>query len=197
MVVDDPVCRRRRRSPSAVNTIGASPGRWRSLRDVAMARPAVQPAVTTGLAVASGGAAWWLLTVPGAHPRVAGALACALAYWRCRRFGTRVPQDLLAAPHELVDYREGREANLAVIRRQGGLQLEIDRWWQGQDRKTHQVLAAHVPLLLHAAPRRVLVVGVGAGQTPASILTHDIERLDCVEIEPAVFDPDGTASYSV
>ena len=105
-----------------------------------------------------------------------------------RLLATRIPQDLLAAPHELIDYREGREADLAVISRQGTLQLEADRWWQGQDRKTHQVLAAHVPLLVHPAPRRVLIVGVGAGQTPASALTHPIERLDCVDIEPAVFD---------
>jgi spermidine synthase len=31
-------------------------------------------------------------------------------------------------------------------------------------------------------------VGVGAGQTPSRFLFHPIEGLDCVEIEPAVFD---------
>ena len=192
MVVDDPVLAGVGVGRmSAVNTIGGIAGSL-AIGFAALPRLGLQTSLllTTGLAVASGGAAWWLLDRAGRpSTRVAGALACALAWLALPPLlGTRVPQDLLAAPHELVDYREGREANLAVIRRQGGLQLEIDRWWQGQDRKTHQVLAAHVPLLLHAAPRRVLVVGVGAGQTPASILTHDVERLDCVEIEPAVFD---------
>jgi hypothetical protein len=41
---------------------------------------------------------------------------------------------------------------------------------------------------LHPEARRVLVVGVGAGQTPARFLLHPIERLDAVDIEPAVFD---------
>jgi spermidine synthase len=66
--------------------------------------------------------------------------------------------------------------------------LESDRWWQGQDRKTHQIVAAHLPMLLHPDPRRVLVVGAGAGQTPSRITLYPIERLDCVDIEPAVFD---------
>ena len=192
MVVDDPalagvgVGRM-----TALNTVGGIAGSL-LIGFVALPRLGLQTSLllTTGLAVASGGAAWWRLdrAVRPARRAVA-ALACATAWLALPPLlGTRIPQDLLAAPHELVDYREGREANLAVILRQGALQLEIDRWWQGQDRKTHQVLAAHVPLLLHPAPRRVLIVGVGAGQTPASALTHDIERLDCVEIEPAVFE---------
>jgi spermidine synthase len=146
--------------------------------------------LTTGVAVAAGAATWWVLD-RGGRPalRLAAIGGCALAWLGLPyAMSTRVPEDLLAAPHELVDHREGREANLAVIRRRGTLQLEADRWWQGQDGKTHQVLAAHVPLLLHEHPRRVLVVGVGAGQTPASVLVHDVERLDCVDIEPAVFD---------
>ena len=192
MVVDDPLLAGVGAGRmTALNTIGGIAGSL-VIGFVALPRLGVQTSLllTTGLAVASGCAAWWRLDRT-ARPatRAAAAFACALAWLALPPLlGTRIPQDLLAAPHELVDYREGREANLAVILRQGTLQLEIDRWWQGQDRKTHQVLAAHVPLLLHPAPRRVLVVGVGAGQTPASVLAHDIERLDCVEIEPAVFD---------
>jgi len=64
----------------------------------------------------------------------------------------------------------------------------IDRLWQGQDQKTHQIVAAHLPMLLHPRPRRVLVVGIGSGQTSSRFLDYDIERLDCVDIEPAVFD---------
>ena len=74
--------------------------------------------------------------------------------------GTRVPQDYLARGGALLDYREGLESNLGVLREERARVLVIDRWWQGQDRKTHQIMAAHLPMLLHNHARRALVVGV-------------------------------------
>ena len=65
--------------------------------------------------------------------------------------------------------------------------LQIDRLWQGRDARNHQVVAAHVPALLHPDPRRVCVVGLGVGQTASRFLMHGAERLDCVDIEPALF----------
>ncbi len=100
---------------------------------------------------------------------------------------TRIPADFLGEREELVDFREGYGSNLAVIRQDRGLQLEINRWWQGRDRKTHQVMAAHVPMLLHPEPKRVLLVGVGTGQTAARFLLYPIDRLECVDIEPTIF----------
>jgi spermidine synthase len=66
--------------------------------------------------------------------------------------------------------------------------LEIDRWWQGEDRRNHQSVAASVPMLLHPDPRSVLVVGVGTGQTSARFLEQGVETLVAVDVEPAVFD---------
>jgi spermidine synthase len=124
--------------------------------------------------------------------RAARALAAvALAVWLALPFatGTRLPDDFLAGPGEtLVAAYEGRLGNLAVLRSGGATTLEIDRWWQGSDRRSHQALAAHVPMLLHADPKAVLVVGAGTGQTAARFLAHPIERLDCADLEPAVFD---------
>ncbi|MBL8915967.1 MAG: spermidine synthase [Archangium sp.] len=52
-----------------------------------------------------------------------------------------------------------------------------------------QILAAHLGILTHPGKvKRVLLVGVGAGITAGSLLAHDIERLDVVEISPAVVD---------
>ena len=48
-----------------------------------------------------------------------------------------------------------------------------------------QKFIAHVPLLLHPAPRRALVVGWGAGATAAAAALYPLESLECVEIEPA------------
>ena len=146
--------------------------------------------LTSGSALSAGFVAWWALDGRSRRASRLLAIAAGTAAWLAipRLLPTRLPADFLAAREILVDYREGLEANLAVVRKQRALQLEADRWWQGQDRKTHQIMAAHLPMLLHPRPQRVLVVGVGAGQTPGRILHYRPERLDCVDIEPAVFD---------
>jgi spermidine synthase len=52
-----------------------------------------------------------------------------------------------------------------------------------------QILAAHLGVLTHPREvKRVLLIGVGAGITAGSLLTHPIERLDVVEISPAVIE---------
>lgn len=52
-----------------------------------------------------------------------------------------------------------------------------------------QVLAAHLGVLAHPREvKKVLLVGIGAGITAGSLLAHPIERLDVVEISPAVLD---------
>ncbi|MBI4861650.1 MAG: fused MFS/spermidine synthase [Candidatus Riflebacteria bacterium] len=49
-----------------------------------------------------------------------------------------------------------------------------------------QLLLAHLPLLLHPAPRNVLVIGIGSGVTAGAALTHPIDRLEAVEISQGV-----------
>ena len=48
-----------------------------------------------------------------------------------------------------------------------------------------QKMLAHLPLLLHPAPRRALTVGFGSGGTSYSMSLHGID-VDCVEIEKSV-----------
>ncbi|MCE9667996.1 fused MFS/spermidine synthase [Myxococcus stipitatus] len=58
----------------------------------------------------------------------------------------------------------------------------------GSDVET-QVVAGHLGALLHARePKNVLLVGAGAAITAGSVLAHPVERLDMVEIAPAVID---------
>ena len=145
--------------------------------------------IITAIGVASGCFAWLYLGNGSQRWRIAAALV-AIALWLALppSLATRIPADFLAARDRLVDYREGALSNLAVVRSEGVLQLEIDRWWQGENRKNHQIMAAHLPVIAHPDPRRVLVVGVGTGQTAARFLMHDIDYLDCIDIEPAIFD---------
>jgi predicted membrane-bound spermidine synthase len=50
-----------------------------------------------------------------------------------------------------------------------------------------QSLSGHLGMLLHPRePKNVLLVGVGSGVTAGAVLTHPIERMDIVEISPAV-----------
>lgn len=140
----------------------------------------------TGASIAAGALAW----LPRAPRRRAAivvgatvALWLALPAW----LPTRLPADLLAPRDRLIDHACGYGAYLAAVRERDVRRLEIDRWWQGEDRKTHQVMAAHLPLLLCAHPADALVVGVGAGQTPSRCLMHDLRHLDVVDVEPALF----------
>ena len=147
--------------------------------------------VCTALSLLAGIGVWTFLARGGSVLGRLAPAAAAIAVWASVPGVThvRVPETYLADPGQLIDHREGLESNLAVVRGASGQHvLEIDRWWQGQDRKTHQIMAAHLPMMLHPGPRTVLVIGVGAGQTPARFLMYPIERLDCVDIEPRVFD---------
>src|SRR4030095_3874866 len=47
-------------------------------------------------------------------------------------------------------------------------------------------MLAHLPMLLHPAPRQVLVIGFGAGGTSWSMSLYNLERLDIVECVPGV-----------
>jgi spermidine synthase len=56
-----------------------------------------------------------------------------------------------------------------------------------QDMAT-QTLMAHLPLLHHANPRTVMVLGLASGITAGEILHYPIERLDVLEISPQVVE---------
>lgn len=100
---------------------------------------------------------------------------------------TNLPASFLGRNGQLLDYAEGHSATLATVKVEGVVQLEIDNLWQGIDTKGHQIMAAHLPALLHNNPQDVLVIGVGVGQTAGRFLIHAIASLDCVDIEPVIF----------
>lgn len=96
----------------------------------------------------------------------------------------------LRTERSLLFYEEGREGVVAVAQRGDRRFLSVGGKTDagsGQEDVLTQKFIAHVPLLLHPAPKNVLVVGWGAGATAAAAALHPIERLVCVEIEPATF----------
>lgn len=92
----------------------------------------------------------------------------------------------------LVYYAEGNTATVSVIREVGGTKtLYIDKVPVAATDPimlTDQKTLAHLPMLLHPDPRRVLTVGFGSGGASWSFARYDrLESIDCVEIDPAVF----------
>ncbi len=49
-----------------------------------------------------------------------------------------------------------------------------------------QLMCAHLPLLLHPAPKDALVVGLASGITVGAAATHPLERIRVVEVEKAI-----------
>ncbi len=100
-------------------------------------------------------------------------------------------QDFLRE-RRLLFYEEGREAVVAASEGEGSgrrflsVNGKTDAGSGAEDVLTQKFIA-HVPLLMHEAPRTALVVGWGAGTTAAAAALYPLERLDCVEIEPATW----------
>ena len=94
------------------------------------------------------------------------------------------------AAGELLSYREGATGTVAVRQLAGTVSLAIDGKVDASnagDMLTQRLLA-HVPLLLHPAPKRVAILGLGSGVTLGSALTHPLEAATVIEISPEVVD---------
>ena len=104
----------------------------------------------------------------------------------------RLVQDAVSK-YRLLYYREGVEATVSVLETKstGELSLRINGKTDASSRGDlpTEILSAHIPLLLHPAPKKVMVLGLASGVTAGSALTHpEVERLDCVEISPEVVE---------
>src|SRR5204862_6665246 len=63
---------------------------------------------------------------------------------------------------------------------------KIEASSEPQDMRLQKMLG-HIPALIHPQPKKVLVVGCGAGVTAGSFLTHpEVERIVICEIEPLI-----------
>ena len=142
----------------------------------------------TGANLAIGIAAWFAFDRKHRAFKSIATVAAIVIYLGIPHYAqTQLPADFIGEGRNLIAYREGYGANMAVVQRAGDLELEIDRWWQGGRKKNHQIMAAHVPMLLHPNPKRVVIVGIGTGQTASRFLMYPIDQLACVDIEPALF----------
>jgi spermidine synthase len=103
-------------------------------------------------------------------------------------FQGRLTLQEIAATNDLVFSAEGVNDSIAVIRSDNYEALRINGKVDAStgDART-QLLLGHVGAVFHPAPRRVLIIGFGSGMTVSAVARYpDVERIDCVEIEPAV-----------
>ena len=143
-------------------------------------------AVCSGCLAAAAG----VFLLPQWNPGVmsSGAAIYAMQYMPGVREGT-----LASAlnEREIVFYRDGPSATVTVMRSGDTLSLsvngKVDASNNLRDMST-QIMLGHLPMLLHRDPRDVLVIGLGSGITAGAVARHPVERLEIVEIEPAVVE---------
>jgi spermidine synthase len=94
------------------------------------------------------------------------------------------------ASERILEVIEGRDCTVAVHESNGGdfrffsVNGKTDGG-TGGDMST-QFLIGQIPLMLHQAPKDVLVIGLGTGLTLKGMSSHPVESIDCVEISPEV-----------
>jgi spermidine synthase len=130
-----------------------------------------------------------LVGIPAWNPGVmtAGAAVYARQY---QRFAGQGGVARIAADSQLLFYRDGLTATVSVHRESATTFLRVNGKTDasnGVDMHM-QLMLAHLPLLLHPEARSVLVIGLGSGVTAGAAVTHPVERVDVVEIEPAVVE---------
>jgi spermidine synthase len=90
---------------------------------------------------------------------------------------------------DIIHYKEGVAATVTVRRLGGQNQLLVSGKPEAMAFEFTQAYLAHLPLLLHPDPSSALVIGLGSGCTLNSATLHGgLERIDCVEISPAIID---------
>ncbi len=87
----------------------------------------------------------------------------------------------------LVAYREGLMASVAVVdTKDGDRKLRVNNSYELGNRRTRfaQARQGLIPLLLHGAPERVLMIGMGTGSSAGAVAAYGGHELDIVEIVP-------------
>lgn len=173
-----------------------APGAWRAAAAVLVILGLVASALDRGRAVATRLVPAVLALLVVALLRAPGPTAA----FRHSGIGAgRVDARALASPNAAEDWRreqrravvweaEGRETSVALLG-STGLAFAVNGKVDGHSRYDAgtQVMSGLLGALLHTAPKRVLVVGLGTGSTAGWLAdVPGVERVDVVELEPAV-----------
>jgi spermidine synthase len=81
---------------------------------------------------------------------------------------------------------EGSHGIVAVVEQPGSRRIKLDNFYVlgGTASVGDERMQAHLPLLLHPAPKRVAFLGLGTGITAGGALLHPLERITAIELVP-------------
>ncbi|HTO07255.1 MAG TPA: fused MFS/spermidine synthase [Myxococcota bacterium] len=195
------------------NTLGSATGAFLAgfvLLPLLGLRGTAALAIATNLAAAAAVLLW--RGAPSARGRIARAAPCALlaaavslhppsldtdplargGYVSTHIFDDSPDASLLEGvpPERMLYYRDGLSATVSVHEARGVTSLHLNGKADastGGDMAT-QVLVAQAAMLFGPPAKRVLVVGWASGVTVGSAARHPVERLDAVELEPAMLE---------
>jgi spermidine synthase len=127
----------------------------------------------------------------GRRSRARLAIAWAVAVTACVLIGAgRLPRTYTNAARgeRVLAVAEGSHGIVAVTQSAQSRRLKLDNSYVlgGTAAVGDERMQAHLPLLLHPAPRRVAFLGMGTGITAGAALLHPVERIVAVEIVPQV-----------
>ncbi len=173
----------------AANGLGGLLGAEFTLR---LLMPAFGPFPAMGLLGFAYLIAAWVLSPPKASLSMKGTIWGAIALVMLL-MNTVLPQLPTVHPRfaeRVVDESHGREGSFAILDdpAMGRAILMQNQYILGSSRAVYeQERQAHLPLLLHPAPRRVGFIGAGTGISPGGALAHDaVDEVAAAEISSAV-----------
>jgi spermidine synthase len=164
---------------------------------------AILGAVAAALSVRGSGARLRRLLVPGALAAGVATMAGAsgpTAAWRHSGIGVGRSPTSFASPNDLRGWlhvhrrllrwdADGTESSVALVAYGPGFAFVVNGKVDGNSRDDAptMVMSGLLGAILHAEPRRALVIGLGTGGTAGWLAAvPEIERVDVVELEPLV-----------
>ncbi len=110
------------------------------------------------------------------------------AYFHGGYYQSKLTLNEIVETRDYLFIEDGKNATVSVFAEEGQRALRVNGKVDASmgDMRT-QVMLGVLPLAMHQAPRRVLVIGFGSGVTAhMAAIWPGVERVDVVEIEPAV-----------
>ncbi len=91
---------------------------------------------------------------------------------------------------KLLYYREGINCNVAVIKTENHIALNINGKTDASSASDMitQVLSGYLPMILHPDPKDVFILGLGSGVTMGACVNYGAPNVECAEIEEAVIE---------
>jgi spermidine synthase len=106
------------------------------------------------------------------------------------RLGKTDFRNAMATDDHLLYYKDGLGATVSVHRQGELLYMRVNGKTDASNaRDMHtQLMSGHLPMLIRPDAKRALVIGMGSGVTAGAVALHPVERIDLIEIEPAVVE---------